>query len=342
MARGMRDAKPRAKFVSITAAAAMSPRFRVAATTLGLCLLFPLGVWAGTGPDAGGADSASTATAPSATSTAPRTAANTVLDAAAETEKRVHRLLDRAEQHIREHGLAGVNDFSSDPQFVDNELYVFSLSRSGYILSSGGWSSTLVGQRVVDLTDDQGRPFFEQMLRQASTSDRGSVEYLWFNPVHGGKAPKITYFRVVDDVLIASGYAPDVATEEEAKALLERAVSEYFNDPVSALRKFRNRHGEYRNLDQYVFVLNKANRTVVWAPNNRELNGQPLDDVSDIKSKRFLAEMADSANRNTIQSIDYWWFSPVTNKVEQRRAFYQQVGDDVIAVSTFVLPASLP
>lgn len=267
---------------------------------------------------------------------------NSVLHDAVATEERVQNLLDIAEQHVRQTGMSGVNDFNQDPRFIDNELYLFSMSRSGYILSSGGWSASLIGQNVLDLTDDEGRPFFQQMLDKARSSDEGSVEYLWFNPVQGGQTPKITHFRVVDDVLIASGYAPEVSTEEEAKVLLEQAVSEYFNDPALALRKFRNKHSEFRNLDQYVFLLNKTERTVVWNPSSPELNGQSLDDVKDIQDKRFLTEIADNANLNAIQKVDYWWFSPITNKVELRRAFYQQVGDEVVAVSTFVFPEGNP
>ena len=252
-------------------------------------------------------------------------------------EQRVHALLDKAQAHVQRNGIGAVNDFNHSPNFIDNELYLFSLSRSGIILSSGGWSASLIGQNVVDLTDDEGRPFFQQMLDRARSMQQGSVEYLWFNPMEGGTAPKITYFRVVDDVIIASGYAPQVSTEEEAKTLLEAAVSEYFSDPVLAMRKFRNKHSQYRNIDQYVFVLDKAERTVVWNPITTHLNGRPLDQVEDIKGVHFLTEMADKANPNRIQQIDYWWFSPITGQVELRRAFYQQVGDAVLAVGTFVL-----
>lgn len=255
-------------------------------------------------------------------------------------EERVHDLLDAAVKHIKENGIAGVNDFNRDARFTDRELYVFSFSKEGVLLSSGGWSSTLVGENVLNFTDEEQRPFFKKILKQAQTADAGSVEYLWFNPADGDNDPKITHFRVVDNVVIASGYFPGFSTDEQAKELLDRAVSEYFKNPELALRKFRNRQSGFRNPDQYVYVLDKKNRRIEWSPNaTHTLNGKSLDEIEDIQGTAFLAQMVDNASPNIIQQIDYWWFSPISQRVELRRAFYQQVGDSVIAVGTYVLPA---
>lgn len=261
-----------------------------------------------------------------------------VLDQTQSTEKRVMDLLDAAEAHIKQYGVTAVNDFNRDPRFADKELYMFSLSRTGYLLSSGGWSASLVGENVQNLTDEEEQPFFQKMLEQAKNSDEGSVEYIWFNPMDGQFEPKITHFRVIDNVLIAAGYFSQYSTEQQAKELLDVAVSEYFKSPEQALRKFRNRQSGFRNPDQYVFVLSKTDRTIVWTPSAQELIDTSVDQVEDIFGKVFLGKMIDSASPNLIQQMDYWWFSPITKQVELRRAFYQQVGDSVVAVGTFVLP----
>lgn len=280
----------------------------------------------------------SSAMATTAENSLTQTPQGAVLETILATEKRVDDLLSLAVQHVQEKGITGVNDFNRDPRFTDNELYVFSLSRTGVILSSGGWSTTLIGQNVLSMTDEDERPFFQKMLDQAKVADAGSVEYLWFNPADGNTDPKITHFRVVDNVVIAAGYFPGFSTETQAKELLDLAVSEYFKNPVLALRKFRNRQSGFRNRDQYVFVLDKSERTVLWTPSSPELNDKSLDDVVDIQGSAFLAQMVDTASPNRIQQIDYWWFSPITKRVELRRAFYQQVGDSVLGVGTFILP----
>lgn len=253
-------------------------------------------------------------------------------------ESRVNALLDAAAQHVQDNGIAGVNDFNRDVRFTDRDLYVFSLSRDGVLLSSGGWSAALIGENVLNLTDEDQRPFFKKILEKAKTADRGSVEYLWFNPADGANDPKITHFRVVDNVIISSGYFPGYSTEEQAKELLDQAVSEYFKDPELAMRKFRNQQSGFRNRDQYVFVLDKANRDIIWSPDLSDLNDKPLDEIKDIQGTAFLNEIVDKASPNIIQEISYWWFSPISQRVELRRAFYQQVGDSVLAVATYVLP----
>lgn len=263
----------------------------------------------------------------------------TILKQTHELEERVHQLLDAAALHIKEKGIAGVNDFNRDARFTDKDLYVFSVSKEGVLLSSGGWSASLIGENVLTFTDEDQRPFFKKILEQAETEDEGSVEYLWFNPADGENDPKITHFRVVDNVVIASGYFPGFSTDEQAKELLDRAVSDYFKDPELAMRKFRNQQSGYRNRDQYVFVLDKANHNIIWSPNTpRSIINKSLDEIQDIQGTAFLAEMVDKADPNIIQQIDYWWFSPISQRVELRRAFYQQVGDSVIAVGTYVLP----
>lgn len=265
-------------------------------------------------------------------------ASGAVLNVMQQTQKRVHDLLNKAVEHVRVKGVSAVNDFNKDPQFTDKELYVFSVSRSGVMLSSGGWSASLVGQNVLEVTDEQQQPFFQTMLNQAKVSDSGRVQYLWFNPADGLNDPKITYFKVVDNIIIAVGFFPKFSTEEQAKALLELAVKEYMKDPDSALRKFRNYHSEFRKQDQYVFVLDKSKRTIVWEPGEKNLSHTSLDKVVDIKGNAFLSTMVDTARSDSIQKVDYWWFSPVTKQVEYRRAYYQLLNDNiVIAVGTFVL-----
>ncbi|AYN21091.1 hypothetical protein D3M96_11475 [Alcaligenes aquatilis] len=257
-------------------------------------------------------------------------------------QQRAHQLLDKAIAHIRQNGPQAVNDFTHDPAFIDRDLYVYSVSLAGQMLSSGGWSAGLIGQNVLSETDDAGQPFFSQMLALAKQNQSGSIEYYWFNPNEGKHEVKITYFEVVDGMVIAVGFFPGYPTEEQAKQMLEQAMSEYFADPVAALRKFRNKQGEFRRQDQYVFVLDKAQRKVVLNPVFAENNDVSVDDITDVQGQHFLREMLEHASPNTIQSIDYWWLSSETRQVEHRRAFYQQMGEMVIAVGTTVFPESPP
>src|SRR5690554_5264352 len=66
------------------------------------------------------------------------------------SELRAEALLARAARHIQAHGRDAAADFSSKPDFIDRDLYVFALDMDGVMLASGGWSVSLVGQNVLD------------------------------------------------------------------------------------------------------------------------------------------------------------------------------------------------
>src|SRR5699024_952048 len=104
---------------------------------------------------------------------------------ASQQQQRAQNLLHKAVQHLHTKGPAAVNDFTYSPEFIDRDLYVYSLSASGQMLSSGGWSAGLIGQNVREETDDAGKPFFKQMLDKAQQESQGSIEYFWYNPNDG-------------------------------------------------------------------------------------------------------------------------------------------------------------
>lgn len=257
-------------------------------------------------------------------------------------EQRVQDLLARAVEHIRKNGPAAVNDFNRDARFTDKDLYVYALSRDGMMLASGGWSATLIGQSVLGETDARNRPFFKEMLEQAQREPAGSLEYYWFNPAEGQPERKLAYYQDVDGIVVATGYFPARATENQAKELLDEAVSSYFQDPQQALRRFANRQGQFTRRDLYVFVLDIPSRTVVLNGANRSFDGKPITDFKDLNGKAFLVDMLADVDRNVIHSIDYDWMNPETRRVERKRAFYQRVGDALIGVGSYYPGAVAP
>ena len=251
------------------------------------------------------------------------------------TRARVAQLLDKAVAHIQENGLSGVNDFNNDERFTDRDLYVFSLSTEGILLSSGGWSAGMVGDNVINYIDAQGLPLFQRIIDIAKAEGAGEVEYLWYSMSLGRDENKLTRFKVVDDIIVAVGYTPHVATDSEVVDLLKQAVSEYRKNPIAAMRKFRNHQSGFRNPDKYIFVLDTKSRQIIFAPSQRDLVHTSLDKVLDVQGKPFLTKIADSANAQEILNEEYWWFSSRTKSVEKRHAYYQLVDDDVVVVSGF-------
>lgn len=256
---------------------------------------------------------------------------------ASQQQQRAQNLLYKAVQHLHTKGPAAVNDFTYSPEFIDRDLYVYSLSASGQMLSSGGWSAGLIGQNVREETDDAGKPFFKQMLDQAQQASQGSIEYFWYNPNDGQEEVKLTYFEVVDGIVVAVGFFPGLSTEEQAQQKLELAVRTYTDNADLALRKFRNRQGEFRSPGQYVFVLDAAKNTVLLNPEFTEYNGRSIDEIADVRGQQFLRKIVEQASPDQVHTLDYWWLNPSSKQVEPKRAFFQQVDTDVIVVTTQVL-----
>jgi len=247
-------------------------------------------------------------------------------------EQRAHQLLQRAVQHIKNKGVVGVNDFNRDAQFVDRDLYVFSLNMEGILLSSGGWSATLIGENVLDQTDTNQRPFFKEILDSAKSQTRGTVQYQWYNPADGGMDAKLTSFELVDGIVVAVGYFPVAPTLEQVQTVLNEAVHAFDTDPVGALRKFANRTGEFQFRGLRVLVLDVDQQTVVFDAADRYLKGVNLADVVDVTGQPFLLQMADTAQTDFMQQLDALILNLQTKRVTVQRIFFKRSGSHVIGV----------
>lgn len=247
-------------------------------------------------------------------------------------EQRVHQLLQRAVQHIKNKGVVGVNDFNRDARFVDRDLYVFSLNTEGILLSSGGWSATLIGENVLEQTDIEQRPFFKEIIESAKSQTQGTVQYQWYNPADGGMDAKLTSFELVDGVVVAVGYFPAAPTLEQVQSVLNEAVYSFEVDPEGALRKFANRTSEFQFRGLRVLVLDLEQQTLLFDAAERYLQGVNLADVVDVTGRPFLLEIANLAQSGFTQQLDALILNLKTKRVAVQRIFFKRTGNYVIGV----------
>jgi cytochrome c len=93
-----------------------------------------------------------------------------------------------------------------DGHFVQDDLYVFVVDvRSGRFVAHGAMPR-LIGSDGLGLRDQAGTPIIRNMLEQAAIGPRGSLEYLWRNPVTRRTEEKHTMFEVVGEHIVAVGY----------------------------------------------------------------------------------------------------------------------------------------
>ncbi|MGF1683173.1 cache domain-containing protein [Photobacterium minamisatsumaniensis] len=91
-----------------------------------------------------------------------------------------------------------------DSQFVKNDLYVFVLDKRTGVFLAHGATPNLVG-KVFNI---KGKPMIEEMLKLAEETGRGEINYPWLNPTSGKVESKHTYYRILDNKLVAVGYYP--------------------------------------------------------------------------------------------------------------------------------------
>lgn len=250
-------------------------------------------------------------------------------------EKRAEVLLDKAVAHIRTHGRAGAAAFSSSPDFIDRDLYVFALGTDGVMLGSGGWSAPMVGQNVLDEVDSQGKPFFREMLRVAKENGKGQVEYQWYNPADSESTLKTSNVVQVGDVVVGVGYYVERATRAEARKMLRNAAATLQKDTAAALKAFQDPSGPFNEDDLYVFVVDTEEERFVahgGIPSLVGTNAFKLQDAAGRNVVREMVQLAKSGDQNT---LDYLWVNPLTGRIESKRTYFMLQDRYLVGVGSY-------
>jgi methyl-accepting chemotaxis protein len=125
-------------------------------------------------------------------------------------------LVERAQREIKAHGLqhAGASLHSAQQGFVDRDLYIFVLDRSGRYVVHGA-KPDAEGKRVHDVPGIDGDTFLAEAWASAEAGG-GWVEYDIVNPESGKVLPKTSWIEPLDGKLLigcgcyrASAAGPD-------------------------------------------------------------------------------------------------------------------------------------
>lgn len=131
---------------------------------------------------------------------------------------------------------------------------------------------------------------------------------------------------------VSPSWATDRGTAEEAKAMLERAITEVRGDAEQALAKFNAAEGDYKQDDLYVFCADGDSGAMTAHPT---LLGQDIRTIVDVNGKALGEEMFTSAQEDTISEIDYMWPRPATTEPVEKHSYYTRISTQICGVGFY-------
>ncbi len=122
---------------------------------------------------------------------------------------------------------------------------------------------------------------------------------------------------------------------KRAKDLLSRAVAYYKDKKDAALAAF-SRQGEFTSGDFYVYVVGTNGIFLASGGSSFVLIDRVVTNMADVTGKFFFKEMLDTAATKGSGTVEYRWMNRVDRKVERKFAYFERVGDKIIAVGYYI------
>jgi signal transduction histidine kinase len=121
-------------------------------------------------------------------------------------------------------------------------------------------------------------------------------------------------------------------SEQEARAMMDRAVAALKEDKAKALEMFNKGEGGFRDRDLYVFCANASDGVLTAHP---YLKGEHLQDIVGKKGYPLGEEIMRTATEGRVDQVSYWWPRPGSDKPLEKHSFYTQVADQNCGVGYY-------
>ena len=129
-----------------------------------------------------------------------------------------------------------------------------------------------------------------------------------------------------------SAGAQQLGNAAEAKAMLERAVTEVKANPAAAVDKFNKGEAGFKDRDLYVFCFEMATGKVVAHPT---LMGTDMRALKDKAGEPAGEKIFAAAKDNAIGTADYMFPKPGETEPVAKQTFVTKVGDLGCAVGYY-------
>jgi signal transduction histidine kinase len=121
-------------------------------------------------------------------------------------------------------------------------------------------------------------------------------------------------------------------TAAEAKAMLERAVTELKADEAKAVGKFNAGSDSFKDRDLYVFCFDMASGKFTAHPS---LMGQDIRTLKDKTGAAFGEQIFNNAKEGTIATVDYMFPRPGGTDPVAKQSFVTRVANQGCAVGYY-------
>ena len=126
-------------------------------------------------------------------------------------------------------------------------------------------------------------------------------------------------------------FAGDFGTADEARAMLEKAVTQLKTNKVVALVMFTKGEGGFKDRDLYPFCGGPDGNFTA----HPTLVGKSMKDLKDKAGKPIGEEFYATAKVGSISEVAYMWPRPGTTDPVQKVSFVTKVDDQVCAVGYY-------
>lgn len=125
--------------------------------------------------------------------------------------------------------------------------------------------------------------------------------------------------------------AGNYGTAEEAKAMLERAVTAVKANPAKALKMFSKGKGGFKDRDLYPYCGGPDGNFTA----HPKLLGKSLKELKDKTGVAFGEEIYTKAREDAIDEISYMWPRPGETEPVQKVVFVTKIGDQICGVGYY-------
>lgn len=129
------------------------------------------------------------------TSIQPAIATNQPAPQTRSTQAQAEAFLASAIEHIKQVGTEqALEDFTKRPEWKRGDLYLFAYRFDGTNIAHGK-DASLVGENLIALRDQSGKPVIRSMVQLATTNNAATYSYAWMNPTTKATEEKVAIIR---------------------------------------------------------------------------------------------------------------------------------------------------